>query len=403
MKKILLSLLISGLLMPAVSAAPTASPNSAAEVSVEAPPAITDPAAPPQISAAAYLVKDLQSGTVLAQSDADKPVNPASLVKMMTAYLVFQSLENGALKTDQKLTVSTQGHAAAGSRMFLSPQTPASVDDLLKGMIVQSANDAALTLAEAVGQGSVETFVAQMNQTAQRLGMVHTRFANPTGIGNDNQSSAADLSLLAAALIRDFPQHYPLFSIKSFKYNHIEQPNRNLLLFRDPNVDGLKTGYSESSGYHLAASSKRNGRRIVSVLIGAESTEERAAESGKLLNWALQAFDTAKLYPAGQSLSQIKVYKGSSNTVNIGFLNDAYITVPHDSTGGSIKPILETEQPVLAPIEKGSVLGKIKIVQNGKTVAEQNVVALESVPEAGWFGRIWDSIVLWFQSLFGNS
>ncbi|RKV66668.1 MAG: D-alanyl-D-alanine carboxypeptidase, partial [Neisseria sp.] len=196
--------------------------------------------------------------------------------------------------------------------------------------------------------------------------------------------------------------YYPVFSIKSFKYNNVEQPNRNLLLYRDSNVDGLKTGHTESAGYNLAASSKRNGRRIVSIVVGTDSTEARASESGKLLNWALQAFDTPKLYNGGEIISKVKVYKGSSKSVNVGFLEDVYITIPHDA-GQNIKPILETVQPVIAPIRKGQSLGKLKIVKDGKVITEKNVVALHSVEEGSWFRRMWDDIVLWFKGLFGSS
>lgn len=410
-----LSVLTLALMLATAHAAPQPAKNTAAEAAPAASepaaapqpeillPSINSPETPPAVAAAAYIVSDLRSHQVLASNNIDTPVEPASLTKMMTAYLAFKALDNGTLRADQMLTVSDAGWKIEGSRMFLNPKLPASVSDLIKGMVVHSGNDAATTLAEAMGNGSTEAFVKQMNDEAKRLGMKHTHFKNPTGLTAEGHvSTVGDLAILAAALIHDYPKYYPVFSIKSFKYNNIEQPNRNLLLYRDSSVDGLKTGYTESAGYNLAASSKRNGRRIVSIVVGTESTEARASESGKLLNWALQAFDTPKLYNGGEIISKVKVYKGSSKSVNVGFIDDVYITIPHDA-GKNIKPILETVQPVVAPIRKGQKLGKLKIVKDGKTIAEKNVVALNSVEEGSWFRRIWDDIVLWFKGLFGSS
>ncbi len=412
MKKTLFSLTLAALLSSHTLAAPQPAANAASAPAEQAAsaaqpeilmPSINSPTTLPEIAATAFIVKDLYSNQILASNNLDTKIEPASLTKMMTAYLTFKALENGTLKADQMLTVSDQGWKIEGSRMFLNPNVPASVSDLIKGMVIQSGNDAAITLAEAMGNGSVEEFVKQMNNEAKLLGMNNTHFNNPTGLPSDGHvSTVNDLALLSAALIKNFPKYYPVFSIKSFKYNNIEQPNRNLLLYRDPNVDGLKTGHTESAGYNLAASSKRNGRRIVSVVVGTESIEARATESGKLLNWALQAFDTPKLYNANEAISQVKVYKGAANAVNIGFVDETYITIPHD-TGRSLKPILETVQPVLAPIEKGQILGKLKLMKDNEVVAEKDVVALNSVAEGSWFSRTWDSIVLWFKTTFGGS
>ena len=403
MKKTLLSLIFAALLnTPALAADPVAS-APAVQSEAQTQPllhSINSPTTPPEIAATAYIVTDLHSKQTLASNNADTPIEPAALTQMMTAYLAFKALENGTLQADQMLTVSNVGWKVEGSRMFLDPKVPVSVSDLIKGTTIQSANDAAITLAEAIGNGSIDEFVKQMNEEAKRLGMKHTHFNNPTGISsNGHVSTVGDLAILAAALINDYPKYYPLFANKSFKYNNIEQPNRNLLLYRDSSIDGLKTGYSEGVGYHLAASSKRNNRRIVSILAGAESTEARASESSKLLNWSLQAFDTPKLYNGGEVISQVKVYKGSTKAVDIGFLDDVYITIPHD-TGKNVKPILETLQPVLAPIEKGQVLGKLKVMKDGKIIAEKDVVALTSVEEGSWLRRMWDAIVLWFKGLF---
>lgn len=413
MKKTLIGLSIAALMFGNAVAAPenTASaPQAASAAQASAPQTAAAPAgsaaattAPlPEIAATAYLVKDLHSGQVLAQKDLDTKIEPASLTKLMTAYLAFKSLDNGTLKPDQMLTVSDKGWKAEGSRMFLEPRTPASVSDLIKGLIVQSGNDAAITLAEAIG-GSEEGFATMMNTEAKRLGMSNTLFLNSTGLPAEGHlTSVNDLATLAGAIITDFPKYYPIYSMKSFKYNNIEQPNRNLLLYRDASVDGLKTGHTSSAGYNLVASSKRNGRRVISVVVGTASPEARAAESSKLLNWALQSFDTPKLYDADQTISQVKVYKGAANAVNVGFLDAAFITIPHGE-GKNIKPILETVQPVLAPIQKGQVLGTLKIMNNGQVLAEKNVVALNAVEEAGWFGRTYDSIVLWFKNLFSDN
>lgn len=403
MKKTLLSLIFATLLnTPALAADPVASAPATQSEAKTQPllHSINSPTTPPEIAATAYIVTDLHSKQTLASNNADTPIEPAALTQMMTAYLAFKALENGTLQANQMLTVSNVGWKVEGSRMFLDPKVPVSVSDLIKGTTIQSANDAAITLAEAIGNGSIDEFVKQMNEEAKRLGMKHTHFNNPTGISsNGHVSTVGDLAILAAALINDYPKYYPLFANKSFKYNNIEQPNRNLLLYRDSSIDGLKTGYSEGVGYHLAASSKRNNRRIVSILAGAESTEARASESSKLLNWSLQAFDTPKLYNGGEVISQVKVYKGSTKAVDIGFLDDVYITIPHD-TGKNVKPILETLQPVLAPIEKGQVLGKLKVMKDGKIIAEKDVVALTGVEEGSWLRRMWDAIVLWFKGLF---
>ena len=320
----------------------------------------------------------------------------------MTAYLAFKALESGKLNATDTLTPSEKAWRAEGSRMFLNAGKPVAVGDLLKGLIVQSGNDAAITLAEALG-GSEEGFAKMMNAEAKRLGMNGTHFTNATGLPGDGHfTTVRDLAILAAAIIRDYPKYYPIYSMQSFKYNNIEQPNRNLLLYRDPNVDGLKTGHTNSAGYNLVASSKRNGRRVVSVVVGTESIEARAGESSKLLNWALQAFDTPKAYDAGKAVSAAQVYKGKADTVNVGFAEPVYVTIPHGE-GSKVKTVLETVQPVVAPVEKGQVLGKLKISYDGKVLAERPVVALDAVPEAGFFGRLWDSVKLWFKNMFADN
>ena len=386
------------------AAAAASAPEQAASAPEDVLPDEPKPqaAAAPEIAAAAYLVQDLQSGQILTGRDLDKPVEPASLTKLMTAYLAFKALESGKLNATDTLTPSEKAWRAEGSRMFLNAGKPVAVGDLLKGLIVQSGNDAAITLAEALG-GSEEGFAKMMNAEAKRLGMNGTHFTNATGLPGDGHfTTVRDLAILAAAIIRDYPKYYPIYSMQSFKYNNIEQPNRNLLLYRDPNVDGLKTGHTNSAGYNLVASSKRNGRRVVSVVVGTESIEARAGESSKLLNWALQAFDTAKAYDAGKTVSAAQVYKGKADTVNVGFAEPVYVTIPHGE-GSKVKTVLETVQPVVAPVEKGQVLGKLKISYDGKVLAERPVVALDTVPEAGFFGRLWDSVKLWFKNMFADN
>ena len=354
--------------------------------------------AAPALEASAYLFFDAQSGQILTSKNPDARIEPASLTKLMTAYLTFDALKNGRLKLDQQLTASERAWKSEGSRMFLDPKVPVSVDNLIKGMIVQSGNDACVTLAEAIA-GSEEGFAQMMNAQAKKLGMNNSHFANSTGLPDPQlYTTVRDLATLSNALIRDFPQYYPTYSIKSFTYNNITQPNRNLLLYRDSSVDGLKTGHTDSAGFNLIASSKRDGRRVITVVVGTKSMEARATESSKLLNWGLSHFQTPKLYDAGKPLSKVKVYKGSENELDVGFLQAVYVTLPRGSD--EVTPVLETIQPVVAPVKKGAELGTLKLMSGNKVLAERKVVALQDIEEAGFFGRMWDSIVLWFKNTF---
>mgnify|MGYP003581986825 CR=1 FL=1 len=354
--------------------------------------------AAPALEASAYLFFDAQSGQILSSKNPDARIEPASLTKLMTAYLTFDALKNGRLKLDQQLTASERAWKSEGSRMFLDPKVPVSVDNLIKGMIVQSGNDACVTLAEAIA-GSEEGFAQMMNAQAKKLGMNNSHFANSTGLPDPQlYTTVRDLATLSNALIRDFPQYYPTYSIKSFTYNNITQPNRNLLLYRDSSVDGLKTGHTDSAGFNLIASSKRDGRRVITVVVGTKSMEARATESSKLLNWGLSHFQTPKLYDAGKPLSKVKVYKGSENELDVGFLQAVYVTLPRGSD--EVTPVLETIQPVVAPVKKGAELGTLKLMSGNKVLAERKVVALQDIEEAGFFGRMWDSIVLWFKNTF---
>nr|WP_303831442.1 D-alanyl-D-alanine carboxypeptidase family protein [Snodgrassella alvi] len=353
----------------------------------------------PEINAAAYAVADQQSGTVLASRDKDARIEPAALTKLMTAYLVFDALHTGKLKAQQQLKVSATGWQADGSRMFLQLGVPVNVETVVQGMLVISANDAAITLAEAVS-GNEKAFVRKMNAEAQKMGLTNTNFVNCTGLPAEGQySSVGDLLLLAQALVRDFPQYQSWFAKKSFAYNGVTQLNRNLLLFRDDQVDGLAVGYTIHGGYNLVVSSKRNERKIVAVLVGADSSEARAAEGSKLLSWALTNFNTVRLYPAGHKVSDITVYKGAHRKVAAGFLGDAYVTLP----SGSAKQLsveLEAVQPVVAPVYKGQNIGTLKLLSGKQEIARQNVVALENVGEASGFGHWLDGIAMWWHNLF---
>ena len=350
----------------------------------------------PQIEANAWILIDYDSGKVLAENKPDSKIEPASLTKLMTAYLAFSAIKEGQLRLDQRLPVSDKAWRAEGSRMFLDPKQPALVDDLLKGVIVQSGNDACIVLAEAIA-GTEEGFVSMMNATAKKLGMKQTKFLNSTGLPHPQHlTTARDLSLLASALIRDFPEFYKIYSLQEFKYNNITQPNRNRLLFIDPSVDGFKTGHTNSAGYCLIASAKREKRRLLSVVLGAKSDVARAMESQKLLNFGFQFYETVKLYPANQAVSKLRLYKGTLSEVKAGFMGDLHVTVPR-GTGKRIQAQMISQQPLLAPIKRGQQLGTLRLTVDGQAAGEYPMLALETVPVAGILGRGWDNILLMFK------
>jgi serine-type D-Ala-D-Ala carboxypeptidase (penicillin-binding protein 5/6) len=350
----------------------------------------------PSVEARAWLLFDVNSGQVLASRNASDRFEPASLTKLMTAYLVFGALKQKSLKPEQVVPVSTRAWKAEGSRMFIEPNKPVTVDELLRGMIIQSGNDASVALAEAVA-GSEEVFAQMMNREAKRLGLVNTNFTNATGLTTPQlYSSAEDLAKLVVALIRDYPEHYALYSQKEYRYNNISQANRNRLLWLDPTVDGVKTGYTENAGYCLVTSARRGDRRLVSVVLGAASESARSTESQKLLNWGFQFYDSVKLYAAGQPVTSLRVWKGSSSMLKAGFTSDLYVAVPKGQ-GDKVKAVIEGLQPLLAPVNPGQRVGTLKIEIGGRPHAELPVVALESVPVAGIFGRAWDSLQLLFK------
>ncbi len=350
----------------------------------------------PQIEARAWLMIDTASGKALAEKDADAKVEPASLTKLMTAYLAFSAIKEGRLALGQSLPVSEKAWRAEGSRMFLDPKQPAVVEDLLKGMIVQSGNDACIVLAEAIA-GTEEGFATMMNGMAKKLGMSATNYLNATGLPHPRHiTTARDLSRLVNALIRDFPEFYKIYALKEFAYNGITQPNRNRLLFIDPSVDGVKTGHTDSAGYCLIASARRDKRRLLSIVLGAKSDAARATESQKLLNYGFQFFETVQFYPANQTVSKLRLYKGRSGEVKAGFPDGLNVTVPR---GGSkrLQAQMITQQPLLAPIARGQKLGTLRLTLDGAPVGDYPLLALEKIEVAGILGRGWDNILLLFK------
>ena len=360
----------------------------------QATPAAAVP--PPAIAAKAYLLLDVVSGQTLVAQNAAEPREPASLTKLMTAYLVFQALREKQLAPSQMVTVSERAWRAEGSRMFIEPKKTVTVDELLHGMIVQSGNDASVALAEAVA-GSEDAFAERMNREAARLGMKNTRFTNATGLPSPQQaSSAADLGLLAATIIREFPEYYPLYSIKEYRYNNITQSNRNRLLWSDPYVDGMKTGATDAAGYCLIASAKRGPRRLLSVVLGAGSEASRASESQKLLNYGFQFYDTVQLYQNGAPVGTLRVWKGATDTLPAGFVADQYVTLPKGQAQ-KLKLTMEAVEPLVAPVAKGQKVGVVKVALEGKALGEFPLLALADVPPSGFFGRAWDTLRLWFR------
>ena len=357
---------------------------------------------PPAIAAKSWLLLDVTSGQVLASQEPNLRIEPASLTKIMTAYLTFAAIRDKKLAMEQKVNVSVRAWKVdpSSSKMFIDPATPVSVSDLLYGLMVQSGNDAAVALAEAVA-GSEDTFVVLMNREAERMGLKSTHFGNPHGLPSaQNYSTAQDLSMLAARVIADYPDFYKIDSVKSFTYNKITQPNRNRLLWLDPTVDGMKAGHTDGAGFCMIASAHRpNGsgeRRLISVVIGTNSDQSRTAESQKLLNWGFQNFETVKLYAKGQPIESPQVWKGAQAQVKIGFNRDVFVTLPKGVVG-KMKPVLERRDPLVAPIAENSRVGTMRLMVDGKAVTELPVLALEQIPQASIFGRAWDSVRLLFK------
>lgn len=351
---------------------------------------------PPALAAKAWVLLDWQTRQVLVSRSPDERVEPASLTKLMTAYLVFDAIKQKRITADQTVPVSEKAWKADGSRMFIEPRKPVTVDELLKGMVVQSGNDATIALAEAVG-GSEEAFAEMMNKQATRMGLTGSHFVNATGLPNpQHYSTARDLAVLAANVIRDFPEFFPLYSMREYRYNNITQYNRNRLLGTDPTVDGMKTGYHESAGYCLVATASRPPRRLLSVVLGTSSDAARAQESQKLLNYGFQFYDTVRLYAKGQTVAAIPVYKGANNELKAGFNDDLALAVPR-GMGERLKATMESTQPLVAPIAPGQRVGTLRVTLDDKPMGDFPVLALEAIGVANIFGRTWDSLRLWFK------
>ncbi|KQY83460.1 MULTISPECIES: D-alanyl-D-alanine carboxypeptidase family protein [Roseateles] len=359
---------------------------------------------PPEIAARNYVLVDLTSHKTLAEREADVPQEPASLTKLMTAYVVFGALRDKKLTLEQTVTVSKRAwdeRKGEPSLMFIDTTMTPKVDELLRGLIIQSGNDAAVALAESVG-GSVEGFVQLMNRQAQAWGLKNTEFRNVTGMSEPgHKASARDIATIAAHIITDFPEYYAYYSQRDYTFNKIRQDNRNLLLRRDPTVDGMKTGYTEAAGYCLVASANRdfpNGkRRLLSVVMGTSSKEARASESQKLLNWGYTAFDAVKVFDAGKAIATVPVWKGEAKEVQLGAADAVYVAVPRGD-GTKLQTQVERTDPLVAPLNKGQRVGTLRVTTTaGAPVAEVPLIVQEAVPVAGLFGRAFDSIRLWIK------
>ncbi|MEY3218815.1 MAG: hypothetical protein RIT27_172 [Pseudomonadota bacterium] len=371
--------------------------NAWANPSAQSMPAqIVMPPPPPTISAKSYILIDFHSGQILLDKDPDAPLEPASLTKLMTAYVVFSEIKVGHLKLTDKIRVSEKAWRTGGSRMFVDLDSEVAVEDLLRGMIIQSGNDASVALAERIA-GSEESFAGMMNQYAQKLGLTNSHFMNVTGLpSSQHTSSARDMAKIAMAIIRDYPEYYGYYSEKSFTYKGISQQNRNILLKRDASVDGMKTGFTDNARYCLVASAKRNNMRLISVILGAETPKIRAAETQKILNYGFQFYETPKVYGAGEIISKPRIWKGADDSIPIGLNQDLHVTVARGQYA-NIKPVLQLNQRLIAPIKSGETCGNLRLMLGDKVLLERPLVALQTVNEGGLLRLITDSILLWIQ------
>lgn len=362
--------------------------------------------AAPELAATAWLLMDSKTGRVLVEHNADEVLPPASLTKMMTSYIVSEEIEAGRLKESDMVRVSVNawekgGAKSGGSTMFLPPNEDASVIDLLRGVIIQSGNDAAIALAEHVA-GDEQAFADIMNQQATILGMTNTHFVNSTGWPDEaHVTTARDMAKLATAVIEDHPEHYAIYSEKEFEYNGITQPNRNQLLWRDSSIDGLKTGHTEAAGYCLVASGERNGMRLVSVVMGARSEQSRATESQKLLSWGFRYYMTHRLYSADDVLSTERVWKGKSDSVELGVEDEVYLTIPRGAED-LLEATISVESTLQAPLNLGDQVGTLSISYEGEEILTKPLVAKTQVEQAGFFARVWDSLKLFLMKIFGR-
>ena len=353
----------------------------------------------PQLAAKSYMLMDAASGEVLVEHNGDERLPPASLTKLMTAYIATLEIQKGQISDSDMVTVSEKAWRTGGSRMFIQVNTQVSVDDLLHGIIIQSGNDASVAMAEHIA-GSEEAFADLMNSTAQRLGMTNSHFMNATGLPDpDHYSSANDMAKLARAIIYEDPAHYAIYAQKEFFWNNIKQPNRNLLLWRDKTVDGLKTGHTEEAGYCLVASAVRDNMRLISVVFGTNSEQSRAAETQKLLTYGFRFFETRTFYQKGVELAQSQVWKGETDTVAAGLAKELTLTVPRGQLD-KLQASMTFQPQLIAPIQQGDVIGKVEVSHNDKVIHTSDLIALQAVEEGGLFRRFWDSIRLFFTGLF---
>ncbi len=349
---------------------------------------------PPQLGADGYILMDFHSGRVLVDQNSDVRRDPASITKVMTAFVIFNELRSGDLSMDEPVRISEKAWRAPGSRMFIEVGNEVPVNDLLHGMIIQSGNDASIALAEHIA-GSEATFAALMNQYAAELGMTNTHYTNATGLpGAEHYSSAADTARLVQALIDRFPDYYRLYSEREFTWGGITQSNRNRMLWQDPSVDGVKTGYTEAAQYCLATSAERDGMRLISVVMGADTPEQRVSQSKSLLNYGYRFFETHRLYAADEPVETPRLWKGVADTLPVGIAEDMFITLPAD-TYDQLDARITLNEPLEAPVAAGDRVGRLSVSRDGEVVRERDVIALEAVPEAGFIGRTIDTVRLW--------
>jgi len=352
------------------------------------------PSAPP-LKAPSFLLVDFDSGAVLASKEPDKRVEPASITKVMTSYIVFKELSEGKIQLADTTTVSEKAWRMQGSRMFIEVGKQVTVEELLEGMIVQSGNDASVALAEFVA-GSEEAFVQLMNHQAEQLGMSNTHFTNSTGLPRaKHYMSTSDIATLSRAMIRDFPTYYAWYAEKNYTYNGIKQSNRNTLLYRDPSVDGIKTGHTESAGYCLVSSAKRDKMRLIAVVVGTKSEKARASESQSLLNYGFRFYETHRLYGAGEALARARVWKGAQQEVPLGLADDLFVTIPRGRYK-SLKASMALKTDILAPAHKGQELGSVNIALSGEPFTQRPLIALQDIAEGNIMQRTMDAVRLWF-------
>jgi len=357
--------------------------------------------AAPALGAKSYMLMDFNSGRILVEQNTELQVEPASITKLMTSYVVFKELAEGNINLDDMASVSEKAWRTGGSRMFIEPDMQVSVEDLLKGMVIQSGNDASVALAEHVA-GSETAFASLMNHYAELLGMTGTSFINSTGLPDpQHYTTTRDIVLLSAAIIREFPGYYAWYSEKEFTFNNIRQHNRNTLLWRDPAIDGLKTGHTEAAGYCLAASAKRDGMRLISTVMGSSSETNRASESQTLLNYGFRFFETVQLYQAGEELALGHVWKGLTEEVALGLQEPLFVTIPRGRYD-DLDAQVEMQPELSAPLAAGITVGKITIQLGEELIASRELVTLSAVEEAGFFGRSWDGVRIWMDGLFAD-